>query len=244
MAYVYQHIRKDTNEIFYVGIGDTANHGRAHSSKARNRHWHFITAKIPYEVVILQDEISWEEACNAEIFLIEKLGRKDLGTGLLVNMTSGGDGLHNPSEEIRDKIRKKTKRSLIEKYGEERAKEIIEKHAEKLRGRKRPEHSKLMKERMLNKQNNPMYGKKHTDEFKQSKREEWLLNNPGKNKSKEHLQKISNSLKGKPSPFKGMPSKKFTCPHCGKTGGTIMKRWHFDKCKVRLSDDMIIIDDE
>lgn len=25
----------------------------------------------------------------------------------------------------------------------------------------------------------------------------------------------------------------FTCPHCGKVGGPVMKRWHFDNCKER-----------
>ena len=40
-------------------------------------------------------------------------------------------------------------------------------------------------------------------------------------------QKISASLKGK-------AKKKITCPHCGLVGGnSLMKRWHFDKCKVR-----------
>ena len=25
----------------------------------------------------------------------------------------------------------------------------------------------------------------------------------------------------------------YTCPHCGKVGGNVMKRWHFDKCKLK-----------
>jgi hypothetical protein len=24
---------------------------------------------------------------------------------------------------------------------------------------------------------------------------------------------------------------KVMCPHCGKSGGTVMYRWHFDACK-------------
>jgi hypothetical protein len=43
MAYVYKHIRKDTNEIFYIGIGVNIN--RKDSKYSRNKHWHSIVKK-------------------------------------------------------------------------------------------------------------------------------------------------------------------------------------------------------
>jgi hypothetical protein len=34
---------------------------------------------------------------------------------------------------------------------------------------------------------------------------------------------------------KGIPDKVIKCPHCDITGGnSIMKRWHFDKCKKKV----------
>lgn len=58
----------------------------------------------------------------------------------------------------------------------------------------------------------------------------------GKVKSKEHLQKISEALKGKPPGNAGTRRKVVECPHCGKSGGiNTMTQWHFDNCKHRRS---------
>jgi hypothetical protein len=50
----------------------------------------------------------------------------------------------------------------------------------------------------------------------------------GKSRSKaklDHLQRV----------YDEVHSKYVTCPHCGKTGQSlVMHRWHFDKCKHRL----------
>jgi hypothetical protein len=52
--------------------------------------------------------------------------------------------------------------------------------------------------------------------------------------SDETKAKLSASNKGKPSPKKGIPRPKLTCPHCGLEGGnSSMKRWHFDNCKLK-----------
>ena len=52
--------------------------------------------------------------------------------------------------------------------------------------------------------------------------------------SDETKAKLSASNKGKPSPKKGIPRPKLTCPHCGQEGGnSSMKRWHFDNCKLK-----------
>lgn len=58
----------------------------------------------------------------------------------------------------------------------------------------------------------------------------------GKVKSKEHIQKISEALRGKPPGNAGTKRKIVTCPHCNKAGGiNTMTQWHFDKCKYRRS---------
>ncbi len=89
MTLVYKHIRKDTNEVFYIGIG---NEKRPYSKKNRNQYWKNIVNKVGYRVEIIQENLSWEVACKLEKQLIKKYGRKDLNEGTVVNMTDGGDG--------------------------------------------------------------------------------------------------------------------------------------------------------
>ena len=92
MAYLYRHIRLDKNEPFYIGIGITENYSRAYSKKSRNKLWKTIANKSAYEVEIVFDDLSWEEACNKEKEFIELYGRIDNKSGILSNMTNGGDG--------------------------------------------------------------------------------------------------------------------------------------------------------
>lgn len=91
MAIIYKHIRKDNNEIFYIGIGKTIK--RAKSTFNRNSYWHNIVKKVGYNIEIFNSDCSWEEACEKEKELIKLYGRRDLGTGSLVNMTDGGEGV-------------------------------------------------------------------------------------------------------------------------------------------------------
>jgi hypothetical protein len=104
MAIVYQHRRSDTNEVFYIGIGKTKN--RAYKLNNRNKYWIHIADKVGWDVDILFEGVTWEDACIIEKGLISDIGRKDLGLGPLVNMTDGGDGQLNPNKETRTKISK------------------------------------------------------------------------------------------------------------------------------------------
>ena len=92
MAYVYQHIRLDRNEVFYVGIGSDSRNQRAFNKLNRTKFWKSVLAKTEIKVEILKENISWDDACKLEKQLIKKYGRKDLGLGTLVNLTDGGDG--------------------------------------------------------------------------------------------------------------------------------------------------------
>lgn len=92
MAIVYQHRRLDTNEIFYIGIGKTEK--RAYEKDGRNLYWNRISNFAGYYVEIIHQSISWEEACEFEKFYIQKYGRRDLRTGILCNLTNGGDGIN------------------------------------------------------------------------------------------------------------------------------------------------------
>jgi hypothetical protein len=94
MAYLYTHTRLDNGVIFYVGIGTQDNFKRASFSYNRTIHWKNIAKKCGWRADILFDSLSWEDACLKEKELILKYGRLDLGSGTLVNMTNGGDGLN------------------------------------------------------------------------------------------------------------------------------------------------------
>mgnify|MGYP000908814000 CR=1 FL=1 len=76
------------NDIFYVGIG----YPSRPYSKYRSDLWKRHVAKYGYRTVILLKNLTWNEACLIEKEFIKTLGKKYDGTGILVNMTDGGEG--------------------------------------------------------------------------------------------------------------------------------------------------------
>jgi hypothetical protein len=111
MAYLYRHIRLDKNEPFYIGIGSDNNYKRAFCKFRNNRIWNSIINKTDYEIEIILDNLSWEEACIKEKEFISLYGRKDIKTGILSNLTDGGEGTygHILNEETRKIISLKLK---------------------------------------------------------------------------------------------------------------------------------------
>lgn len=106
MAYVYRHIRLDKNEPFYIGIGSDAKYHRAGEKTRRNDLWKKIVNKTKYEIEILIDDITYEEAKIKEVEFIKIYGRIIDGTGILSNLTLGGEGAkgHIVSKETAKKI--------------------------------------------------------------------------------------------------------------------------------------------
>jgi len=147
MAIVYQHIRKDTGLPFYIGIGKTKK--RAYSKYGRNLYWNRITNYIEYEVEILFNKLSWEDACLKEKELIQKYGRKDLGTGILCNLTDGGDGNVNWTPKLRKEQSERMKGNIPHNKG----------IPTPLEDRKKISESRIKKGVAKGKKN-PMYGKK------------------------------------------------------------------------------------
>lgn len=90
--YIYQHIRLDTNEVFYIGMGKGKNYQRSRDKNKRSLFWNNVVNKCGYSIEIFLDKLSFNEACKKEIELIAFYGRIDLKTGTLVNMCSGGIG--------------------------------------------------------------------------------------------------------------------------------------------------------
>lgn len=109
MPMIYIHRRKDITDlflnVFYVGIAK--NKKRPSSKDSRSKHWHSIVNKYGYKIEITHNNITWEEACSIEKYLISFYGRNDLKLGNLCNHTDGGEGAYGAirSQETREKLR-------------------------------------------------------------------------------------------------------------------------------------------
>lgn len=90
--YVYEHVRPDTGQIFYVGKGFGK---RAWFLKERNRHHMHIIGKLArigmvVEVRLIATGLKEQEAFELEIKRIAELRRNKIS---LVNLTDGGEGI-------------------------------------------------------------------------------------------------------------------------------------------------------
>ena len=81
--YVYQYLRSDGTP-YYIGKG----HGMRAYSKRHNIH----LPKANERIVMIEENMLETDAIAMEIELIAKYGRKDIGTGILRNLTNGGEG--------------------------------------------------------------------------------------------------------------------------------------------------------
>ena len=144
--YVYQHIRLDKNEPFYIGIGNKKNFQRAFEFRKdkRNQIWWKIYNKTTIKVEIICENLSKQEAATKEQELIKKYGRKDLNEGFLCNMTDGGDGTwnHKKNEETRKKLSELKKGVKNPQYGKKPSEETLMKRSLSLSGLKRSDETK------------------------------------------------------------------------------------------------------
>jgi hypothetical protein len=170
MAYVYRHIRLDKNEPFYIGIsGNNDNYRRAYSILDRNMYWKRIVAKTKYDVEIMLDDLTWEDVCEKEKEFILLYGRRDLGKGVLVNLTDGGEGLlnHKISEETSIKMGKAqlgNKKYLLRITPQE---EVNKKISIANKGRIRSEEYKERVKNHFKIHGHPSLGKKASNETKE-----------------------------------------------------------------------------
>jgi hypothetical protein len=216
--FVYELYDETKKEPFYVGKAAYPHRPYEHIEEAygtrisiKNRHKLNTIKKIVKEnhnilIKIVFSSTDEQSALDEEIRLIALYGRKDLKTGILTNMTNGGDGItgHIHSQHSRKKISEALKN---------RPKEIRRQAAEKIKGHTfnkgrilSEEHkNKISKANMGRKidrditgENNPFYNKNHS-EISKEKMSIWKSenykgeNNPfyGKNHSTESKQKIS-----------------------------------------------------
>lgn len=116
-VYIYRNPLKE-NQPFYVGKGRGSRHKHHLTKKcARSYNLHKTrtidvilkqTGSVP-PIEIYRENLTNAQACEVEKNLILLFGRVDLATGVLTNMTDGGDGNNNFSEETRKRIGMKLK---------------------------------------------------------------------------------------------------------------------------------------
>jgi hypothetical protein len=154
---------------YYVGKGKGR---RAYDTK------HSVPVpKDKNNIVFVLNNLTEEQAFQNEIDFISWYGRVDSGTGILRNLTDGGDGPSGAirSEETKRKISESNKGELNYMFGKHHSVESRRKMSE------------------ANKGNTKMLGKTHSEETKRKMSEA----HKGKTHSEEHRRKMSETKKGK-----------------------------------------------
>lgn len=83
--YTYAYLREDGTP-YYIGKG------KGDRAFVKHRRKKNLSVPPKERILMLKQNITEEEAFKHEIYMIAVFGRKDLGTGILRNLTNGGDG--------------------------------------------------------------------------------------------------------------------------------------------------------
>ena len=191
MYVVYQHRRKDTGTIFYVGQGILK---RAYEGiwNRRNDNWIKVVEEARgFEVDILIDNLTREESLHIEADYIKKYGTVKHGTGILVNErlsgTRGVESGYRHTEEKKKEISEKTKTAMKDP-------EVFSRHMESHLKYWSTEESRLKASKAMkglgSGEKHAMYGKKHSQESKEKMRAAKL----GKKKSTEQIEKMKGRI--------------------------------------------------
>jgi hypothetical protein len=122
--YTYAYLREDGTP-YYIGKGIN---NRAYKGDCKS-----VRVPPKNRILFLKTGLTEEEAFKHEIYIINILGRKDIGTGILRNLTDGGEGFSSKQMTILWERRRKKKLELeIKKWRKEYDKGVIWREIEHL----------------------------------------------------------------------------------------------------------------
>ena len=181
--------------------------GKGKGSRAFDYHGTVSVPKNRKCIIFLETNLSEVGALAIERRMIRWYGRECDGSGILKNLTSGGDGCSMPG-------------NLNPMFGKNHTRESIEKiktnRTGKTCGDKNPMFGKIGNL-------HPSYGKCYMTDQQRKEASDRMKNRVIDEKELERIRE-ANLLRA---------STKYVCPHCGKSVDTNnFGRWHGDKCKL------------
>ncbi len=190
--YVYAYIRPDGTP-YYIGKG--------HGNRAYEKHKHIPVPKDKSRIVKLHENMSEKEAFAKEIELIKHYGRKNNGTGILLNSTDGGEGTSGriQTAETRQKISEALTGEKHPMYGKKLSDETLQKMSEAKTGKKHSAETRRKLREANTGEKNPFFGKKHSAETLQKMSEA----KTGKTASPETRKKMREAHTGKKNAMYG-----------------------------------------
>lgn len=126
--YVYAYLRSKDSETATAGTPYYI--GKGKYTRAIGRHPGVSVPKDRSKIVFIERNLTNIGACAIERRLIRWYGRKDLGTGILLNRTHGGDGGRGGSPKGRMFSEKMRKKLSIAGYGRKDPDEVKRRKSE------------------------------------------------------------------------------------------------------------------